>query len=334
MAAVRFSQFLVCVVAVTCLTHPAAPETLHDHDNSPLAGIFGLPDATEGGAILRRGQSAWGLLGITASHSVSDVAGSELFVLDGETSRLEFSYRRGFGDRWELGVELPYVTHQSGGLDSVIEEWHDIFGFPDGPREGRERDLLEFLVVDDNVALVDLTDNADGVGDIRMFGGYQLEDSGRYKSAVRFGVKLPTGDESTLLGSGGTDVSLGLSGDWLSVGGRDNLSAFYRLNVTYVGEPAFLADRHKDFVGQAVGGVTWRVVPAVGLTVQANVRSALYDSDIEMLGETSVALTFGGDIRLSDRLGLLIAVGEDIKVGSTPDVSFQLALQYRPQSPR
>ena len=330
----RFSRLLSCVIVVTFAAEPAAPEALHDHDNSPLTGIFGLPDATEGGAILRDGQDAWDLLGVTASHSVADVAGSELFVLDGETSRLEFSYRRGFGDRWELGVELPYVTHQSGGLDSVIEEWHDIFGFPDGPRDGRERDLLEFLVVDNNAALVDLTDNADGLGDVRVFGGYQLQDSKRYKSALRFGLKLPTGDESTLLGSGGTDVSLGLSGDWLSPGGRGDLAMFYRLNLTYVGEPAFLSDRYEEFVGQVVGGVTWRVVPAVGLTVQANIRSALYDSDIEMLGETSVALTFGGDIRLSDRLGLLIAVGEDIKVGSTPDVSFQLALQYRPQAIR
>ncbi|MEM9209563.1 MAG: DUF3187 family protein, partial [Pseudomonadota bacterium] len=141
---------------------------------------------------------------------------------------------------------------------------------------------------------------------------------------------FPTGDEDRLLGSGGTDVSVGLAGDWQDLGDRMNLSAFYRLNLTYVGEPAFLSDRYRELVGQAAAGVTWRVVPAVGLTVQANVRSPLYDAEVEMLGETSVALTFGGDIRLSERFRLLIGVGEDIKVSSTPDVSFQLALHYQP----
>ena len=321
------------LVLVLLASAAASAQVLHDHDNGPFTTIFGLPDSTEGGVLLGNEQSAWGLLALTASHSVSDATGDEIFVVDGETSRLEFSFRRGFGDRWEFGVELPYMTHQAGGLDSVIDDWHRIFGFPDGPRDDRERDLLEFLYVDNNVALADFTETADGIGDVRLFGGYRLQNTARHRSALRFGVKLPTGDEDLLLGSGGTDVSAGLAGDWLALGGRENLSAFYRLNLTYIGEPAFLSDRYEELVGQAAAGITWRVVPAVGLTVQANMRSPLYDSDIEMLGETSVALTFGGDVQLSDRFRLLIGVGEDIKVGSTPDVSFQLALQYQPAGP-
>ena len=328
---VRLFQAKTLLLLLTCsAATSASAQVLHDHDNSPFTTVFGLPDSTEGGAIMGRGQSGWGALALLASHSVADAAGDEIFIVDGETSRLEFSYRRGIGNRWEIGVELPYMTHQSGGLDSVIEDWHKVFGFPDGPRDDRPRDLIEFLYAENNIVLADFRDNADGLGDVRLFGGYQLKSTERYRSALRFGVKLPTGDEDLLLGSGGTDVSLGLAGDWVALGDGGNLSAFYRLNLTYLGEPAFLSDRYEEFIGQAAAGVTWRVVPAVGLTVQANVRSPLYDSDIEMLGETSASLTFGGDVRLSDRLSLLIGVGEDIKVGSTPDVSFQLALQYRP----
>lgn len=320
---------------ILLLSPAGQAQVLHDHDNSPFTTIFGLPDSTEGGVLLDAGESAWGLLGLTASHSVSDATAGEIFVVDGETSRLELSYRRGIGTRWEFGVELPYVTHQSGGLDSVIEDWHRFFGFPDGPRDDRERDLLEFLYVDENILLADFRDNTDGIGDVRLFGGYQLRETERHRSALRLGIKFPTGDEDRLLGSGGTDVSVGLAGDWQNLGDRMNLSAFYRLNLTYIGEPAFLSDRYRELVGQASAGVRWRVVPAIGLTVQANVRSPLYDAEVEMLGETSVALTFGGDIQLSERFRLLIGVGEDIKVGSTPDVSFQLALHYQPsQGPR
>jgi hypothetical protein len=312
------------------LPFAAAGEVLHDHDSGPFTGIFGLPDSTEGGDLLAAGQTSWNVLLQTASHSVADVEGAESLVVDGETTRLEISYRRGFGKRLEMGIELPYLTHQAGGLDSVIDDWHDAFGLPDGARDDRPRDQLEYRYVDGGNEILGFDRSVHGVGDLRILFGYGLAGNDTHSSALRLGIKIPTGDAPGLLGSGAVDVSVGVAGDWHALDARGRFSAFYRLNLTWLGEPEYLADRYREVVYQASTGIRWQASPRIGLSVQGSLRSAEYDSEIEMLGGVPATLTFGGDIRLSDSLALLIAVGEDINVGSTPDVTFQLALRYRP----
>ncbi len=148
--------------------------------------------------------------------------------------------------------------------------------------------------------------------------------------ALRFGVKLPTGDSEKLIGSGGTDISLGVAGDIADFLNMEGLSAYYRINAVLVGEPDLLADRYKDFVGHLAFGLGYDFSAKVELRVQTALRSPLYDSDIETLGDPSATLTFGGNFRLSPRVILSLAVSEDIKVKSAPDVAFQLALRYQP----
>ncbi len=323
---------LFCLLAAALTPMPGqAAEILHDHDASPFVGIFGLPDATEGGTVLDAGRSISGFFVQGSSHSIAEETGDELIIQDGETTRFELGYRRGFSGGWELGLELPYLMHESGGLDSVIEDWHDFFGLPNGARDELPRDNLLYRFERPGAATFNFDRNVNGIGDLRLYGGYRLKDEPGYRSAVRFSVKLPTGEAEDLLGSGGVDVSAGLAGDWSGLGESGKWSAFYRLNLIYLGEPEYLSDIYNEFIGQASGGVSWQVAERVGLSVQAQVRSALYDAEVEPLGETSVMLTFGGDIRLSESTSLVLAVGEDIKVDSAPDVSFQLALRYQPR---
>ena len=69
----------------------------------------------------------------------------------------------------------------------------------------------------------------------------------------------------------------------------------------------------------------------IQLNAQSTLRTAVYDSDIEKLGEMSWTLTFGGNIRLTRQFVLSLGVSEDIKVNSAPDVSFNVGLRYRPE---
>jgi len=317
----------ICAIAVT---QPLRAEPLHDHDNGPLTGYFGVPDSTEGALLLGHGASRWDLMAMTANHSILDGRNGESITLDGETTRLELIYRRGITPRLEIGIELPFLLHESGGLDPFVDKWHDWFGLSGGFRDRRDYGQLEYLYMDAGGTQIDFGENTNGFGDARVFTGWQLRSGPSHAVALRAGIKLPTGDSDDLLGSGGTDISLGIAGDMADAFGIAGLSAYYRASAVFIGEPDLLADRYNDFVGHLAFGFGLRMTDKVELRVQSALRSSLFDSDAEPLGDTSVTVTAGANFRLSGAAMLSVGVSEDVKVRSAPDVSFQLALRYQP----
>lgn len=317
------------VAAVPLLLAPVLTvhaDSLPGHAGGPFTDVFGLPDGAAGGRVLPQGVHGVVVSSVTASHNVDQLRGGEGLRLDGESTRLALEYRYGVRERLELSVELPYVWHESGSLDSFIDDWHDFFGLPDGPRAVRDADQLDFWYSEGGP--FSLGDNARGVGDVRLGAGWRLFESDGHATALRLGLEVPTGDSASLTGSGGTDVSIGIAGDAARLGNGGKWSGYYRADVAWLGEPDLLPARVNDVVGQLAGGIGYRVYPGVDLRAQARARSAVYDSAIESLGELSATLTVGASFRLSDRYRLALAVGEDVKPDTAPDVSFQVALRY------
>ena len=304
-------------------------DVLRDHDNGPLTGIFGIPDSSEGGNLLSSGTSAWDLSVTLANHSIDDLRSTESLYLDGESTRFEFRYRIGIGDKLELGVELPYVQHQAGQLDSLIESWHKWFGLPKGHRPDREQDILDFRYADGTGVAIDVNSSSQGIGDARLFAGWQLLATDRYQVALRFGAKFATGDSSVLHGSGGMDLSLGLAGDANSLFGMQNLNGFYRLHAIRIGEPDLLANRYEEWVSYLSAGIGLQVSDRIELRVQGASRSAMYESDTRSLGTGATTVTVGGNILIFDNYELSLGVSEDVDAGTAPDVAFQIALRYR-----
>lgn len=305
----------------------AIADALPDHDNGPLTGIFGFLESTDGGDIADRGEYDWTTTLNVSSHSIVEIRGGESLILDGETTRLAFNYRHGISQRFDIGFEVPYLWHESGSLDSAIDQWHKIFGLPDGGRDTRQRDQLEFAYSSAGGAGIGLTTNSRGVGDIRLLAGWQISKTEKRQSALQLGLKLPTGKSDMLLGSGGTDVSLGIAVDTTSLWGNTNLSGFYRANVTHLGKPDWLVNRYKNIVGQLAFGMAYRLNRSVDLRLQSRIRSAVYDSATENLGDPSMSLTFGADFSVADDYRLSLSVAEDVLPGTAPDVSFQIALR-------
>ncbi len=326
----RRLHLLLGLVCAGPFASAAVAEALSDHDNGPLTGYFGIPDSTEGALLAKPRQPRWDLRLQTSSHSISDDGRGESIILDGETTRLELVWRVGLGDQLELGVELPYLWHESGGLDSMIETWHDVLGFPGGFRGKRPNNELEFLYEDASGTQINFTRNAKGIGDLRLLAAWRIRRSETFNLALRAGLKLPTGDSAELLGSGGADLSIGIVGDHSRLFGIDGLSAFYRANAVLIGEPDLLADRYREVVGHVGFGVGYLLTERIDLRVQGTIRSAIYHSPIEVLGDPAGTATFGGNIRLGKDFWLSVAVSEDVKVRSAPDVSFRLGLRYRP----
>jgi hypothetical protein len=172
----------------------AEADILNDHDGGPLTGLFGLPDSTESATLVGAGRLRVDTIANTASHSIIDIDGDEALALDGETRRIEANIRFGVSDRLEIGVELPWVWHESGSLDSLIESWHDTFNLPNGARDTLPSDDLRFRYIDGGTDRVNLDQNVSGPGDLRIVAGWQLGEPGDQRYALRAGVKLPTGD--------------------------------------------------------------------------------------------------------------------------------------------
>ena len=319
-------RLLVCA-ALSCSS--AAAEVLPDPDNGPISGAYNFVDSTEGAELLGAGQIAFSLSSLVSSHSVVDEEGAESVLFDGETARLEWRLRYGLGDRFELGIELPWVWHSAGRLDSLIDTWHDTFGLPDGFRDDLPQDRLLYRYLDDSGVRLDFRDSSGGLGDLRLMAGFRLGDATNHRTALRFGVVLPTGDADELLGTDAISVSAGLAGDLSSLAGSERFSAYYRAHLSWIDEPALLPDRYREWVGHVSGGFGYQLSPAVELRTQVAVRTATHDSELLVLGEPSVALSFGGNIRVGERYLLSLVVGEDIKVNSSPDVTFLLALRYQ-----
>lgn len=307
----------------------ARADVLHDQDNGPLTGIYGIPDSTEGGRLLGQGVSAWDMSITHASHSVFEARPTEALYLDGETSRFEFRYRLGVKDRFEVGFEVPYVQHQRGGLDSFIDSFHNFFGMPEGNRPARQNDVLDFRYADLSGLLINVKTSSEGIGDARIFGGLSLHTTERHQMALRFGAKFATGDSSKLHGSGGMDLSLGVAGDVNTLFGAERLNGFYRAHAVHLGEPDILTDRHEEWVGFFSAGFGYQASERIELWLQGALRTATYDSVVHSLGGNSTTITFGGNMRIFNNFSLSLGISEDADVATAPDVAFQLALRYR-----
>mgnify|MGYP001815911391 FL=1 len=330
------SKIIVTLLNIACLvsfaTRAAIAEPLPDPDNGALSGKFTLPMSLEGADLLAAGKAAAYGTVVMSSHSINETFLDESLTLDGETTRLEFGFRYGLTPRLELGIRVPYVWHESGTFDSLVEDWHKALGLPQGSRANREKDLLEFSYREKDEEIFDYQSRSDGIGDIRLTAGYRLSTGTNYRSALRFGIKLPTGDTDNFHGSGGTDFSVGIAGDWNTVFNEERLNAFYRAHVNYIGEPDLLPDRYEEIVWQLSAGLGYFLTPSFELRAQAIGRTANYESKIETLGQNSLWLMFGANIRVTENYLLSLGMAEDVKVRSAPDVSFQLSLRYTPTS--
>jgi len=57
-----------------------------------------------------------------------------LFFVDGEHRTLAATIRRGFAGGWAVGARVPVHWRGGGWLDTVIDPFHELFGFPDSGR--------------------------------------------------------------------------------------------------------------------------------------------------------------------------------------------------------
>lgn len=305
----------------------AAGEPLYAKNLSPVAGMLGLPsqrtaDTRPAGAFDLALHSS------IASHYISEGSGDEFANLDGETLRFALEVRYALADNWDLQLEVPWLDHSGGSLDSLIDNWHDFWGMSDGGRSDAPEDVLDYRYRGDGEFT--LLDDTSGLGDTSLSLSYQFYDDDGAAAAAVLGYKFATGDEDDFLGSGADDAWLGVrfSGDHMA-----------DLPLRWHGQLGYLRAGSSDLIGAAqerdlwFAGLTldWIVAPAWSLLAQVDAHAAPMNSDIKALGDKAVMLTVGGRWRFAENWSLDLSLIEDIQVETAPDVTFQASLRYSPE---
>ncbi len=331
-----YAVALACTGAV--LADPASPADpyVHQHhgdqpflvvNQNPLIALHAVPK-NRGTAIPGKGQFHSSLSYSVASHFEIDTPVGEQIFLDGESERLSLNFAWGMAPNWALGLDIPFIRHSSGYLDSLIIDWHDWFNLPQNGRDELPRDVLRFSY-DNGVDNILLADDVSGLGDIEVYLAHQLVVRPKRAITLRGYVKLPTGDAGDLLGSEGWGAGASIHVQQ-RLGQRLNLSGWVGLAHVDAGE--ILPDLTRRWVAAGGVGAAWRLNAAVSLKLQWDVNSQVYENTrLQQLNEVAYLMSFGGTVKLNKNHWLDLIVVENYPHPQiSPDVAFRLAWRWMP----
>lgn len=307
----------------------AAP--IYIGNQNPFVLIYGLPKA-EAGFITPKGRLDASFSYFVANNAFSETASNgEAMIWDGETATYNIKLRYGVSDRLEVGLDVPYVHHSGGYLDSTIRKFHSIFGYSNDRQEEFEKNQIHYKVDENGNELYETQESSRGLGDIRFTAGVPLltgSESSRRYLAVRSVLKLPTGDSEDLLGSGGTDLSAGLAYSDFELLKSINVVLAADLGVVYLGDSDVLSSMQKNYAGYGGGSMDWLALKWLELKLQLDFHTAVYDSELLQLG-TSLQLLAGGTVHLPADVLMDFGITEQLSTDSTPDVGFYLMFGHQ-----
>lgn len=299
-------------------------------NTNPFILIHGLP-TVQSASILEADHSIFQWQLDLTNHSKSSTTGSESISLDGETYRAVLIWKRGLGNGWQIGAELPLISHQNGVMDNFIEGWHDLFGLSNSDREPWPKNRLLFRYAREGSTAFEVTDGTSGVGDIRFLASKVLSQSSAGNLlTIHAALKLPTGDADRLQGSGAVDLAVWVSAAAPTLWPDMRIGGFAQIGVLAMGEADVMPELQRDSVWFAGAGVHWEAFDWLTLKGQIDVHGAFYRSGLDQLGLRSTLLTVGGTIPMDQgRSAIDLAIGENLATDSVPDFMINLAYRMR-----
>ncbi|MBC7983602.1 MAG: DUF3187 family protein, partial [Candidatus Obscuribacterales bacterium] len=253
------------------------------------------------------------------------VSAAESLTVDSETRDWRLSIEHTFTDRIALRLQVPYRNIGAGSLDGFIDNWHAFFGLPEGDRPLLATNQFAIRYRRNNLTTLNVVRPQSGLGDVRLDAGYQLLATTSSAMSLWLGVKLPTSSDQSLA-SDSVDVSTGLattrklSSRWQTFG---------QVAVVHLGSGRVLPAQQREWLAHGYLGFDYLAMRALTLTLQLEGHSATFkNTSLDLLGNTWI-LAMGGDYRLANDWRVQLGVSEDVKVESSPDVTFVLSISKR-----
>lgn len=329
---------IYAAVALLSLAAPLPPVFAADMEitpfrainQSPLAQIFGLPAASSA-TVTPAGRLRLALDTDVANSFTTDSKKGEQVTLDGESYRWVLSAAYGLADRFEIGIDIPYVLYGGGFLDGFIIDWHEFFGLSQGGRKDVERGRLLYGYDKNGEQRLKMNNAGSGIGDITLTGGmrlYDVLDGASHDSlALRGTLKLPSGDSDSLRGSGSVDGTLSLCGSMNSFTEWGSLGLYGSVGGMAMTDGDVMSDRQNNLVGFGTAGLGWGPAEWISFKFQVNANTSFFHgSSLEQISDGSLMLIMGGALRFPGNYLLDIGVSEDLAVSTAPDVGFHFGL--------
>ena len=141
-------------------------------------------------------------------------------------------------------------------------------------------------------------------------------------------VKLPTGEEELLAGSGSTDWTVSFMRNKEVQLRRRTAGYYWGVGLISVGEgPALNYGQRDDGYFGVLGG-SLRLTRRLGMRVQLDAHASLYASPLEELGENAFQGSIGGWWEFSERGIFEFAFNEDLEVSTSPDIVVHLNARW------
>lgn len=136
------------------------------------------------------------------------------YLVDAEILRMAFSLTYGVTDWMQLRLEIPFCLRGGGIMDGMIEGFHNTFGFGQAGRDLFPRDQFHIIFwrKDGTKFVLDSSHSGAGLEDLVLSGTFRLLPGGKWlpQTCLTLHLKLPTGNEEELYGSGSVDGGVAL----------------------------------------------------------------------------------------------------------------------------
>ncbi len=253
-------------------------------------------------------------------------------MFDMELLRTSLNVDFGVSDNMEVGIEIPFLHFEGGGLDEFLQRYHNAFNFPNGGREFFPNGSFTYRFNEGGTALYNVNQEDFNIGDITLDFKHNFVEEGKYKPAVTwlFYFKIPSGDRGEGLGSGNIDFGLAaaleksykrwhwfLNLAYLVNGGHGPLDNYLRqCYFTYVFATEFSISKPVSVVAQIYGGSP--LLKGTGMTQWDSVP---LDLQIGFKGEHALGRTPNSELR-TPRLTWQVGFSEDLNAnGPSVDIT-------------
>lgn len=299
----------------------ANAEPLPTRNQNPLLAASGIPLPLPA----RGSEGSWRVSADVnwASTALARGGEEELLVVDAESRELRLTLERRLNDRWSINFQLPYRELSGGSLDSFIDNWHDIFGLPEGARPQQPHDRLRIHYSRAGSTLIEEGRSQSGLADASAAIGYQLFAADHSAARLALAIEVPAGDEHWFLSSDAVEISALIAAEHRI---SDRWSLYSQGAVTYLEGGQLLPEQQRSVVWSGHAAVGWQATRTVEIMAQLDAHTRVFDdSDLDFFQEALV-LTLGGRVAISSDWSLNLGVSEDIAVEQSPDVVFVLGL--------